>query len=217
MRPLHELIRIDDRAFPLIREWADRAVRPIEILSPSDQRSDVLRRTQVTTRSTLGAVAYETGGIVVDGGWLRILGSGHPRLQRTLPDWNEGKADGFYLVADDVVGGFYAINGGSLGDELKNVYYFAPDTLGWESMGRGYTDFLAWAITADLDGFYESLRWPGWEHDVAALHGDQAFFFYPPLFTREGRQPGAHRAAVLIEELWALQMKFLEEMWPPPE
>ena len=217
MRPLHELIRIDDRAFPLIREWAGQAVRHVELLPPSNQRADVLRRTQVTTRSTLGAIAYETGGIIVDHGWLRILGSGHPRLQRTLPDWNEGKASGFYLVADDAVGGFYAINGGSLGDEVKNVYYFAPDTLDWESLGRGYTDFLFWALTCDLQGYYESLRWPGCEKDVAALGGDEAFFFYPPLFTREGRQPGAHRAAVPIEEVWVMQMRLLEEIGPPPD
>lgn len=37
-----------------------------------------LVKTQVTTRSVMGAVVYETGGILIDRGWLRILGSGSP-------------------------------------------------------------------------------------------------------------------------------------------
>ena len=37
----------------------------------------------------MGAVIFETGGILIDEGWLRILGSGHPRLPRSLPDWNK--------------------------------------------------------------------------------------------------------------------------------
>src|SRR4051812_31746432 len=114
MRSVNELINLDDPGFPLVRGWVEAAVRPVEILPPSVARVDALVETQVTTRSPMGAVVYETGGILVDGGWLRILGSGHPRLGRTLPAWNLGRGAGFYLVADDAIGGFFAINGGAL-------------------------------------------------------------------------------------------------------
>src|SRR5262245_20953998 len=124
MRPLDELINVDDPGMPLVREWVAAAVRPVEILPPSDEREDALLETQVTTRSPMGAIVYETGGILIDHGWLRILGSGHPRLARTLPGWNGGRSDGFFLVADDAIGGFFAINGGGLGPDIKNLYYF---------------------------------------------------------------------------------------------
>src|SRR3954453_3662882 len=105
MRPLHELINRDEPSIPLVREWIEAAVRPVEVLPPSNGREDALLQTQVTTRSPMGAIVYETGGIIVDGGWLRILGSGHVRLSRALPAWNAGRSDGFYLIADDAVGG----------------------------------------------------------------------------------------------------------------
>src|SRR5262249_10892670 len=107
MRPVQELINADDSAWPLVQEWVAAAVRPVEVLPPSEAREEALYQTQVTTRSPMGAVVYETGGILIDGGWLRVLGSGHSRLTRTLPGWNGERADGYLLVADDVVGGFF--------------------------------------------------------------------------------------------------------------
>lgn len=64
----------------------------IEIL-PKDsiQADSALFRTQVTTRSPMGAIIYETGGILVDNGWIRILGSGSEKLKRNFPEWNKGK------------------------------------------------------------------------------------------------------------------------------
>lgn len=70
----------------------------------------------------MGAIVYETGGLLIDHGWLRILGSGHARLPRSIASWNQGRTifgdvdpPGYLLVADDVVGGLFAINGGQLG------------------------------------------------------------------------------------------------------
>ncbi len=212
MRTLQELINVDEPAFPLIQEWVAKAVRPVELLPPSVARDDALLQTQVSTRSPLGAIVHDTGGILVDGGWLRLLGSGHQRLTRTLPGWNGGRADGFYLVGDDAVGGFFAINGGALGPRLKDVYYFAPDTLKWESLDHGFSEFLLWAFGGKLDQYYEWIRWPGWESDVTNLHGDRCFFFYPPLFTSEGQGGRGQRSEVPILESWGVQMDFREQL-----
>jgi uncharacterized membrane protein len=38
----------------------------MKIMPPSPQREDVLLKVQVTTRSPLGAVAHDTGGILID-------------------------------------------------------------------------------------------------------------------------------------------------------
>jgi len=212
MRSIAELINHDDPAFPLVREWVEAAVRPAEILPPSDAREDALYQTQVTTRSPMGAIVYETGGLLIDGGWLRVLGSGHARLTRTLPGWNVGRSDGFLLVADDAIGGFFAINGGALGDDVKNLYYFAPDSLEWEPLGIGYSDFLRWSFSDRLDQFYEWIRWPSWKDDVRTLHGDRCYAFYPFLFTKEGKGGSGQRSEVPVEEAWGLQMELRRQL-----
>src|SRR5688572_9820153 len=138
MRALSELIS-DDDAWAEIEAWLASATNHVEVLPAGEAaRSAALLEVQVTTRSTMGAVVYHSGGILVDHGWIRILGSGHPRLPRSLPEWNrrlalEGKVcpDGFYLVADDLVGGFFALDGGGLGAGGGQVFYFAPDAVAW--------------------------------------------------------------------------------------
>ena len=83
MRPLEELVDPQDSALPLIHEWIEEGDLPVQVLPPSADRDAVLLGLQVTTRSPLGAMAHDTGGLLVDGGWLRMLGSGHPQLTRT--------------------------------------------------------------------------------------------------------------------------------------
>src|SRR5262245_26435143 len=134
MRTLEQLIDRDESALPLVRQWLAQGRQEFEVLEPSTARGDVLVGLQVTTRSPMGAIAYETGGILVNHGWLRLLASGHPRLRRNIVEWNAGRSAGHLLVADDVVGGFFSINGGALGQDLGAMYYWAPDTLKWEPM-----------------------------------------------------------------------------------
>jgi hypothetical protein len=165
----------------------------------------------------MGAIVYETGGLLIDHGWLRILGSGNSRLPRSLASWNEGRTmfgdgeqPGYLLVADDVLGGFFAINGGSLGPEQGAVFYFAPDRLEWECLDIGYSQFLIWCLQGNVAGFYESLRWPGWEQEVRNVGGDQAIAIYPFLWTKGEaiREPieKRHRSIVPIAELFSLNV-----------
>ena len=93
MKTLEQLVELREPALALMQEWLASAKNDYTLLPPCADRDSVLLRMQITTRSTLGAVAYETGGIVIDHGWLRFLGSGHPSFQRTLPDWNQDKAN----------------------------------------------------------------------------------------------------------------------------
>lgn len=216
MKELAELLNQEDPALPLLKQWIADSKRPVELLSPSASREEVLLATQVTTRSTLGAVVYETGGILIDHGWLRVLGSGHPKLNRTLSGWNRRRSQGFLLVADDAVGGFFVINGGALGPDVKHMYYFAPDTLDWEPMKIGYSDFLQWSMTERLDDFYDWIRWPTWQKDVSELSGDHGFVFFPLLFTAEGKGGCGKRSDVPMEELWDFAMDLRRQIGPPP-
>jgi hypothetical protein len=211
-RSLTELLDTTDPAWPLVRSWVGEATNPVEVLPASDPaRDEALVALQVTTRSPMGAVVHETGGLLVDHGWLRVLGSGHPRLPRSLPDWNRGRSwvdpdesPPFLLVADDVVGGFFAVNGGALGDDPGKVFYFAPDSLVWGTLGVGYTDFLGWCFSGDLAGFYADYRWPGWEEEVRNLAGDQGFFVFPPPLTAGPPFGQRSRGVVPIAELYSL-------------
>lgn len=207
MKPLQALINHEESALPLVQSWVAEARTSCEILPPSERSGDVLHRLQVTTRSPMGAVAHGTGGLLIDGGWLRVLGSGHPRLTRDIASWNSGRSNGFLLIADDAVGGFFAINGGGLGADAGALYYRAPDTLEWEPLELSYTDFLRWALGGGLEEFYEGLRWPGWQTDAQALAGDQGFSFYPFLWTREGSPSTSSRKAVDVAELYAMNVE----------
>ena len=206
MRTLNELLDRGDPAFPLIRQWAGEADIPVELLPPSAGRDDVLLSLQVTTRSPLGAIAYETAGILVDDGWLRILGSGHGKLGRNIATWNEGRAQGFLLVADDVLGGFFAINGGALGPDQGKMYYFAPETLAWEALEIGFTAFVAWAFTRQLRQFYGRQPGAAADFDELPLSGELCLTFYPFLWTQEGSLKTSSRRAIPVAEQWALNL-----------
>lgn len=213
-RPLRELINTEDPAWPEVQQWISHATNPVEVLPVNEgERDSALFAIQVTTRSPMGAIVYETGGLLIDHGWLRILGSGHSRLPRSLASWNEGRtmfadgeSPGYLLVADDVLGGFFAINGGSLGAEQGAVFYFAPDTLEWECLNLGYSEFLIWCLQGDVAGFYESLRWPGWEQEISTLGGDQAISIYPFLSAKGPLIAERQRGVVPIAELFSMHV-----------
>ena len=212
-RNLKELIDAHGPAIEMIQQLVADAEVPCELLPPSPEREKTLLYLQVTTHSTLGALAYDTGGLLIDNGWLRLLGSGHPKLQRTLHDWNSTRTDGaFYLLGDDAAGGFFAINGGAFGDDLGSMYYWAPDTLEWESLDLGYTDFVATFLTNRIEAFYESLRWSTWREDLQTLSSDRCFAFFPFLWTKEGSVENSHRSTVPVSEMWDAKVDIVRQL-----
>jgi Protein of unknown function DUF2625 len=214
-KTLNELLSTNESAWPMVQSWINQASSLVEVL-PYDEvrRTQALVETQVTVGSPMGAVIYETGGILVDHGWLRILGSGHPTLPRSMPDWNRGRVPevhdqpGCWFIADDVVGGFFALNGGALGEGPGDVYYYAPDSLRWEHLaGIGYSKFLVWSMSSHLREFYAGMYWPGWESEVSTINGDQALSIYPFPSTREGKDVSqCSRRPVAVSEIFELNL-----------
>jgi hypothetical protein len=188
---LKELINNDDPGWPLVQEWIAAAGNHVEVLG-ADRAcgEEVLLHLQITTRSPMGAIALETGGIFIDHGWLRFLGSGHERMHGNLQSWNKSGdilkshlLKGGLVVAHDAVGGFFALNGGTFPGKPGTAFYFAPDTLKWKTTNKSYADLLAWALSGNLELFYQNVRWPGWENDLASLSGDQGTSIYPFLLS----------------------------------
>lgn len=221
MRPVEELINKTDPGWILVQQWIDSAKNKVEVL-PCDttKAKDALYKTQVTTRSPMGAIIYSTGGLLIDDGWIRILGSGNSKLSRTLPDWNKGKSfkefgerPSFLLVADDAVGGFFAINGGQFGEDAGKMYYLAPDNLEWEALDMTYTDFLIFCFSGNVAKFYENLRWSNWKDEVSKLGGDKVYNFYPFLWTKEGKDINKNsRKTVPVEEQYGLNLSIRKQL-----
>ena len=215
MRTLEELINKEEPGWAFVQEWLANAKNQVEVLPKDSIRAETeLLNSQVTTRSPMGAVIYETGGILIDDGWIRILGSGSTKLDRGLMEWNKEKAVSKYceqypclIVADDVIGGSFAINAGGLGGDTGKVYYFAPDALEWESLGCGYSEFLNWAFNGNIQKFYELFKWSTWKEDVQKLQGDQTFSFYPYLWAKCNRLEARDRRAIATKEIFALMIE----------
>lgn len=226
MRSLNDLISRDDDAWPDVEAWLKSAVRPVEVL-PADREAGeaTLLALQVTTRSALGVVALRTGGILVDHGWIRILGSGHPRMGGGLREWNapwggpelDPPLQGATVAAYDAVGGFFAMNAGAWSGNAGTMHYFAPDTRTWEPMAAGFSAFLRWAVSDRVDPFYEGMRWSGWDAEVAGLGPDEAISVAPPL----GFEPSPGRRIPIGErsrrpvparELWGLANEIARQL-----
>lgn len=214
MRRLDELLDKNDSGWPLIQQWIKEAKNQVNVFPCDTLRAkDALYKSQVSTHSIMGAIIYHTGGIFIDNGWIRILGSGSEKLNRPLMDWNKGKTfqeigdvPSFLLIADDAAGGFYALNGGRLGEDLGKVYYLPPDNLEWDALHLSYTDFLLFCLNGDLNKFFKGLRWKNWISDVSNLDGNMTYSFYPYLWTIEGKDVNKNNKSVVpIEEVYQLK------------
>ena len=223
MKPLELLINTEEPAWELVQEWLSQATNPYEILPKEESRAtQELVNLQVTTRSPMGAIVYETGGILIANGWLRILGSGCEKLNRGLCEWNKGKSfenygeqPSFLLVADDVLGGFFALNGGAFGREgLGKMFYLAPDTLEWEAMDCSYSEFLNWTFSGDIKTFYEPFYWENWQEEITQIDGNQVFSFFPFLWTKEGKDiENISKTIVPIEESYRSTLDFQKQLF----
>lgn len=195
MRPVDEWINRKDPGWPILKKWIESATNKVEVLPVDTTKSkEVLYNIQVTTRSIMGAVIFSTGGMLIDNGWIRILGSGCSRMQWTLSDWNKGKSINefgnrppYLLIADDAAGGYFAVNYGLLPEGFDSVFYLSPDNLTWAPFGGNYEDFLWFCFTGNLSKFYTGIRWSSWQKDFQTLKPDEVFHILPPLWSAEGK------------------------------
>lgn len=163
----------------------------------------------------LAAVVSHSGGITIDDEWIRILGSGHEQLKRSVPEWNKNKTgkNEFLLVADDALGGFFALNYGKLGTDTGKIYYFSPKKTAFIPLNKDYKDFLEFCFNGDLTQFYAGMRWKSWRTDVKNLGTDNAYVFLPFLW----RNPNINiekriRQVVSVEEKYMLSSAEIKQL-----
>lgn len=221
MKPLESLIDTQDPGWPVFMEWTKEAKNRFRILPKTSERaSRELLNAQVTTRSIMGAVIYETGGILIHDGWIRVLGSGSAELDRGVMSWNRGKSFAeygdpapFLLVADDLFGGYFAINAGAFGPETGKIFYLAPDTLQWENLEVGYSEFLYWLLTGPIEDFYQAFDWSTRDEDTAHVDANHTLSFVPFPWTQEGHDIAlCDKRIVPVGEHYALTVEMMGQL-----
>lgn len=210
-KTLSELIDKNNSGWDLVSRWIKVSKNPVTILPRDSQKADsAIICTQLSTDDPLGGVIYNCGGLLIDSGWVRILGSGSTKMSRSVPQWNFGKAKinsgdipSFVLIGDDVIGGLFAINAGGIDEiNLGKIYYFGPNSLQWSSLGLNYSQFLVFCMSDALRDFYSDFKWKGWQNEVTGLDGNQVVSCYPLLWTKEGKEFKCNRKVVPIQKLW---------------
>lgn len=109
-----ELMDQENHAWPELKALMDQGENTYTYVpAKPEMGKNTLHQLQVSTRSYLGAVAYETEGMVVDYGWITLLGAGGESVYGSLASWNGLSAEpavealpGMMVVAYDVAGGF---------------------------------------------------------------------------------------------------------------
>ena len=76
MRTVEELINKTDPGWTLVKDWIKSAKNKVEVLGVDTVKAkDALYKTQVTTRSPMGAIIYMTGGLLIDDANFKIISS----------------------------------------------------------------------------------------------------------------------------------------------
>lgn len=214
--PLAKLIEVDEPAWPWVAQLFSNSPLHLDVIPAQPTSAErTLFEAQLTLRSPLGALLFHTAGVLVDHGWLRLYGSGSDARFRTGFEEINIRGSGYSMVASDILGGRFALNGGALGDDLGKVYYFAPDCLAWEPLHLTYSDFLLWCLQEHrLAQFYASERWPHWAEECQHLSGDDALLIYPfPWAAGPPLQERARRV-VPVQELLSLYAQMGSEFTP---
>ncbi|OJF10410.1 DUF2625 family protein [Couchioplanes caeruleus] len=198
---------MEESAWTEVSALAAAAPYPVEVLSTDPERASAcLTALGITTRSWLGAVVANSGGLVIDHGWLRVLGGGHDGLPEVAAD------DGRLVVAFDVMGGQFAWLSTEPGAR-PTVHYFGPEDLAWQDLEFGYGDWLHAMLAGAVTQFYAGLRWPGWEAEVAGVALDEGISAVPPPWTREGKDLSVvSRRPIRLTELVSVQQETARQL-----
>lgn len=154
-------------AWPVVARAIAQAPYPVEVQPVDGARAAAcLARLGVTVRSWLGAVIAESGGLLIDHGWLRVLGGG----SADLPD--VATANGLPAASITRFGVGFDVLGGQFALTARGIEYLGPGALAWEWLGVDYAAWLAGMLSGGTDELYAALRWDGWQAEVAAVSVD---------------------------------------------
>lgn len=188
--------------FEVILTSIKESPKVVSMLPKQDARLLVIEKQySINVESTLGAIVYNTGGIVIDG-WIRIYGGGvldFAERNKLFP-YDE------IVVGEDILGGLFIIL------PEGNVAYFAPDTMEIEDMEISFEQFIYWCLHGDTDTFYVDYRWEHWQEDVKNLGPGYGMAFYPYLWAEAESFEKRHREPIPMEEIIGLEIDFFQQI-----
>ena len=196
-----------------ILQMFDSSASNIELIGGQDNAGSVIvNDLKLNPQTTLSAVIGNVAGIKVNN-TIRILGQGNQDI-KGIHKINEVKCGmatkirDLLIVATDVFGGFYAMNTAEGKGPVGEIFYFAPDTLGWEALNMKYSQFLYWTVHGNTDDFYSSMKWSDWEQIAKAVGFDEGILIYPFLWSNEINIETASKKIVPFEELFCVNMEY---------
>ena len=162
--------------------------------------------------SVFGAIIINTCGIVFDK-WVYVLGQTSERYGvSNFSEEMKFDSAGLLVVARDIVGGLFALNMGRFAEDPGLVWYFAPDTLEWETLGMKYSEFIAWLAQGNLSDFYSSMRWSNWRKDAESVSFDTGILIYPYLWAKECNIETASKSVVPLTEIIGMNEEFARKI-----
>ena len=170
----------------LLQDWLKKSKKDHQLVAPDKTISEhIIKQLNLPKEEMLSTILNKVGVLYVDNNWIRLYGSGNK--ETNTPSILDKNKDNPYsrllIVADDIVGGLFAINMGYSETNVGNIFYFAPDTMEWEDLDLDYTNFVYWLLLGDTTTFYLDVRWNNWQQTISTLTINEAISIYPPLFT----------------------------------
>ena len=181
------------------------------------ERNKYYKEIGLNNTTTLSTIIANCAGVIVDD-CIRILGQGDVNVHgiyevNLIENGSANRVMGMLLVAFDIFGGLFAMNMGAINDEIGVIYYFAPDTLEWESIEMNYSEFLQWCVLGNISKFYQSFKWNDWRQMAKEVKFNDGILIYPFLWSKEHNINTAEKKIVSFNELFNLNMDYRKKFF----
>jgi len=180
----------------------------IKLKLAKTKNNDAIAKLGVNEQSVLGQVLINSDLAVVNDYLTIFCGSeenGIISFNNKMKKYYQGNK---LIVAYDVWGGIFAIGNGDFGEDVRVVWYYAPDSLQWECLNINYAEFIAWACSDNIKEFYKSFLWKDIGSLLEKVQREEAILVYSFMWSKECDIETADKKIVPIEELVALNVEY---------
>ncbi|MDO5479580.1 MAG: DUF2625 family protein [Clostridia bacterium] len=198
-----------------IKRNIDEAENTISINYSEFKSLGAIDELKINPQSTLGSFLQHIDSFVVNG-YLRMTNGNINRAGNIATITGKIREQYGYekimVIANDIWGGFFAINNGELSNNIEEIWYFSPDTLGWENTEKNYTEFLEWVCSGDVEYYYSEWMWDNMENEIKDFSNSDGIFTYPFLWADEYELTTAKRNRAPWFEITGINAYYLNQM-----
>lgn len=177
----HDIAIDIDRSSPTLEENLARSrveVHMFPALHNHQDTEDALEAAGLAAGSLLATLLKLSNGMILDGGWIRILGLTDRACGRSLASWNRGAGwqeawgegvRGKLCFADDPLGNQYAINIGEDGRGNWQVFLGSVEDRSWRSLDCTFGQWLEQVFAGKHPEWYDPDHYPAWRRGAEEL------------------------------------------------